>query len=121
MPLKFDNSSFLKKTNRIIDRINEDVAIPALNYAAEKVIIESKKEVPVDTGKLRDSLTHEESIISSVATSVMGSDVDYALPVHEDLQKTHPNGKAKFLEHPLFRVGPRALEEGVKREFKGLK
>lgn len=120
MPLKFDNRDFLKRTNRIINRIDEDVAIPALQFAADKVIIEARKEVPVDTGKLRDSLGHEENVISNVPTSSLGSDVDYALPVHEILDKHHPNGKAKFLEHPLFRVGPRAIEEGVQREFKKL-
>ena len=31
----------------------------------------------------------------------VGYSADYALPVHEDLQRIHPNGQAKFLEQPM--------------------
>jgi hypothetical protein len=40
------------------------------------------------------------------ATYSVGYSADYAVHVHEDLQRVHPNGQAKFLETPATLLQP---------------
>lgn len=65
-------------------------------------------QVPVDTGALRDSGRIERPQASgrevTIAFGFGGGDVDYAVYVHEDLQATHTNGKAKYLEDPALQA-----------------
>ncbi len=87
----------------------------ALKTEAELTMTESKKEVPVDTGALKDSGFVDEPKIQGdnisirlgyggVATKREANGeitVTYAIIVHEDLNAHHTVGKAKFLEDPL--------------------
>jgi len=90
----------------------------ALKTEAELTMTESKKEVPVDTGALRDSGFVDEPKISGgdisvrlgyggVATKVNEKTGEitttYAVIVHEDMKAHHVVGKAKFLEDPIKR------------------
>lgn len=61
---------------------------------------------PVDTGQLRQSLTWELTGVGSFMESAsgrvrLGSNLEYAPAVHENLDAHHPVGQAKFIETPL--------------------
>jgi len=90
----------------------------ALKQEAELTMTESKREVPVDTGSLRNSGFVEEPRINGkqisvklgyggVATKVNPKNGEvtttYAVIVHEDLSAHHAVGNAKFLENPIKR------------------
>lgn len=69
---------------------------------------ESQDEVPLDTGNLRASgklgLPEVQGNEIVVEISYGGAAADYALIVHEDLEKNFRNGKkAKYLEDPAKR------------------
>ena len=86
--LEFDLRDFNKRTNRALRNVNPKVAIPALEKVSKKIIQEAKVMTPVDTGKLRNSLNAEVKLLGT-PTAIMGSDVEYALIVHEDLSAIH--------------------------------
>lgn len=79
----------------------------ALKQEADLIMSESKKECPIDTGRLRSSAYVQAQNSGDVVVEMGYSDVDYAIYVHEDLTKYHhyPT-KAKFLEDPLNRAAP---------------
>jgi hypothetical protein len=60
----------------------------------DEVLQDSNSMCPVDTGKLRDSGRVE----TDGSTGSITYDADYAIYVHEDMSKRHPDGQAKFLE-----------------------
>lgn len=92
-----------------------------LQAVAIEVAGEAKKRTPVDTGRLRASIawaagptprTHDDSAQGQDGTLVrssyvvgaargeahVGSNVEYAPYVHEDLDAYHAVGQAKFIE-----------------------
>lgn len=76
----------------------------AATHEAEREMTISKRHVPVDTGDLR-ATGHVEpaQVQGNEVTASMGYGgpaVDYAIYVHEDLEKQHKVGQAKFLEGP---------------------
>lgn len=82
------------------------VTAAAMVLEAEKVMAESVRQVPVDTGVLRASATVSAPIISGSNVSVElgygGAASAYAMVQHERTDFNHPNGgKAKFLSDPL--------------------
>jgi len=59
----------------------------------------AKEITPVDTGRLRSSITWQKR-----DTSVdIGTNVEYAIFVHEDLDAFHRTGEAKFLTKAVTR------------------
>lgn len=90
----------------------------AVHQAAETILDASRDLVPVDTGALRDSgrVSQDglEATISYGAEDGAGRDgqdtAAYAVPQHERMDFTHPNGQAKFLEVPLHANAERAAE-----------
>lgn len=77
----------------------------AIKEIGQWVFDESQRLVPVDTGVLKatGSLQFEGGGFDTVA--VISYFIFYAIYVHEDLTKHHPNGQAKFIEDPMRRVG----------------
>jgi len=75
----------------------------ALIEEAMEIFAKSQKQVPVDTGRLRDSGIVGEGQHGDV-TIAYGT--DYALPVHERTEVKHTVGKAKFLEDPFLEAIP---------------
>lgn len=78
-----------------------------LYQEAELVMTEAKKQVPVDTGTLKNSGHVQRPVISgdeiSVTLGFGGAASDYALIQHEDLSLKHPHGgNAKYLERPFL-------------------
>jgi hypothetical protein len=78
-------------------------------YKEGAVIFEqSQDEVPIDTGNLKISGQLELPKIEGkqivVDISYGGAAADYALTVHEDMERTYQNGKkSKYLEDPVRR------------------
>jgi hypothetical protein len=88
-------------------------AAGALLAEAEAIMLESKRQVPVDLGNLRATgFVDTSDLTGSARLSVTlsyggpagsggGTHVGYAVPVHENLQARHTVGKAKYLEDPV--------------------
>lgn len=71
---------------------------------------ECKKVCPKLTGDLAETIRATPPVRKGrvVQTTIVAGDdtVDYALPVHEDLEAVHPNGEAKYIERPLQECAP---------------
>jgi len=105
MALRFNLRDFNRRTRRLEVRVKDSLARSALRETAEEILKESKSITPVDTGKLRSSLkVLGEGRSRGEVTITLGSEVDYAFFVHEDLQAKHDNGQSKFLTKPLNRA-----------------
>jgi len=93
-----------------------DVAGQALREEAEIEMEEAKRRTPVDTGALRSSgrVTSSEDGLA-VTLSFGDTAVDYALPVHEDLEMLHRVGQAKYLESVLVESSPYLVKRIAKR------
>ncbi|MFD2792582.1 hypothetical protein ACFS27_03375 [Promicromonospora vindobonensis] len=68
-----------------------------LNLGAERVRGVSVARTPIQYGDLRSSQTVVPATDADLESAVV-SDLDYAVPVHENLTARHPTGQAKFLE-----------------------
>ena len=119
MAIRFDLRDFNARTQRILNKIPTEVAAPAVEKTAKKIIGEAKAMTPVDTGRLRNSLSYDLTINGNSVSASMGSDVDYAIYVHEDLTKRHPFGQAKFLEKAIRR-NVKTLEASVRERMRRL-
>lgn len=76
-------------TAKIIEAMDFSVAriLEAIGIAAER---NAKKICPVDTGRLRNSITH--SIDNSDDTAIIGTNVEYAVYVHNGTAHPHREG-----------------------------
>lgn len=119
MSLEFDLKSFDKRIAQVLKGVTETVAAPAVDATAAKIIKDAKAITPVDTGKLRDSLDHKVKVVGNKVDATLGSDVEYALVVHEDLTANHSNGRAKFLSSSIQK-NIRTLEQEVKKRINSL-
>ena len=112
-----------KRLDYFCTRFPNQVAA-ALKQEAELTMTESKGEVPVDTGSLRNSGFVDEPKIDGnqisvkigyggVATKVNPKTGEvtttYAVIVHEDTTMNHTVGNAKFLENPIKRRRERLM------------
>ena len=88
---------------------NAGRALSQAIYREGALIFEaSQDEVPIDTGNLRASgklgtpFTEGRNVV--VEISYGGAAADYAIHVHEDMERTYRNNKkSKFLEDPAKR------------------
>ena len=84
-----------------------NVVARALYREAQIEMTESKRRVPVDTGRLRASGFVDEPVIRGTNISVMlAYGTDYAVAVHENLSAYHKIGQAKYLESVLKESSP---------------
>lgn len=97
-------------------RNRAEANVPKILYrVGEQIMIEAKKQTPVDTGNLRASghvkLPKWENTWVYVTLGFGGpagtgagqtKDVGYAVYVHENLTARHKVGSAKFLERPML-------------------
>lgn len=79
----------------------------ALDAAGLTVSGTAKTLTPVETGRLRSSITHQ--VVSDSRVDV-GTNVEYAVYVHENLNAYHPVGEAKFIEKAAAREAGRVQE-----------
>lgn len=114
------NKNFtLTGTQEVLQKLDLYIgSVPELVYGelelyAEKILSESKKEVPWDTTHLLQSGTVEPYSEGDFVGFEIGynatageSDYNYGLKQHEDLTLHHPKPgtKAKYLEDPFNRV-----------------
>ncbi|MGH7826043.1 MAG: HK97 gp10 family phage protein [Candidatus Binatia bacterium] len=93
----------------------------ALTREAEELIVEAKKETPVDTGALRNSGHVQPATIAPQRVEVVagfgGAAAPYAIYVHERTDRKHVVGGAKFLENP-FNRRLRGLEDRLVSNLK---
>lgn len=78
----------------------------ALFKEAEVIANEARRLVPVDTGALRSTIhvegPKETAAGAEVEIIAGGPAAGYAVYVHEDPTKHHPNGEYKFIEKPVL-------------------
>ena len=81
-------------------------AVDAINQAAQDVLAESQRRVPVDTGNLKGSARVDPATEREMVATVSygGTAAAYALPVHE-LHKS----RSKYLEAPARELAPKFL------------
>lgn len=97
----------MRKMQRKIDRLRKEApeAVGAALYErAVGVMTDSKKQTPVDTGRLRSSgfvSAPMEVGPGGGMKVVMGYGTEYAVFVHEDTDASHTTGNAKYLEKAL--------------------
>ena len=75
-----------------VDRVVDDRIRQALNLMGEAVEGHAKTDCPVDTGQLRNSITHR----LQDGAEYVGTNVEYA-PYVEFRDMNHKSGKAHFL------------------------
>ncbi|WP_439675999.1 hypothetical protein [Embleya sp. MST-111070] len=80
-------------------------AARGLRVAAEHVLGESRKLVPLDEGTLERS--GAAVVDDAELTAAVSYDTPYAVRVHEDMTARHaPGRQAKYLEQPLAEQAP---------------
>lgn len=72
----------------------------------------AKQECPVDTGNLRNSISHKQDFGEKFA--IVGTNVEYAPYVEFDDSKKHPTGKAHFLRDSIVTHGDEYKEIAIK-------
>ena len=100
--------SYKDNTNEVLNELSRDIgrALTRIGLSAEGY---AKKECPVDTGNLRNSITHE--VRQSEKSVYIGTDVEYAAYVELGTTRTKakPYLKPAATEHPA--VYKRIIEE----------
>jgi len=83
----------------------------------QTVLVESKKECPVDSGALRGSgHVPEPEVTDGNIRATIGYSQGYAYWVHELIDNWHePPTKAKYLEDPLMAALPTITEKIIER------
>lgn len=90
-----------------------------LNTSAELVRGRSVARTPLEYGDLRSSQTVVPATPDELESAVV-SDLDYAVPVHENLTAYHDDGQAKFLESAALESRPdveQIMAAAVRRKF----
>ena len=121
--LKFTGFKELKRNLKGATRKYRSATLAAVYEEAQGTMDMSQRQVPIDTGELKDSAFVTKPTLSNPIV-VMGYSADHAVPVHERLEVRHPIGKAKFLEDPANKResgAVRRIARATKRNFeKGL-
>lgn len=80
--------------------------VSAVRMEAEAIMLASQRQVPVDTGNLKNSKSVEVKETRDGANITLAYRAEYATFVHEDLDANHVVGNAKFLENPVKAAVP---------------
>jgi len=106
----------LEQLDTFIANYQDEVSV-AFWQELSKVMNDSKKICPVDTGRLRSSGYVFDPIVSfDEITIQLGYATDYAFWVHENLNARHTYPTcAKFLEWPLDMASGKILQNVVDR------
>lgn len=101
---------------KVVDAMEAELPIE-LAEAQRKCPVDVRPKAPHpgalrDSGKVEVSMTPKgvQGTISFGGLSLDGTDVDYAVPVHEDLEAHHEVGEAKFLESTIDESKPYLLQ-----------
>lgn len=94
-------------------------AVEGLNLLAERDRAIAVPLTPIQYGDLRSGHTVVPATPDELTSAVV-NDLDYAVPVHEDLTARHPSGQAKYFEEAATQVEPEVepiLGAALRREF----
>lgn len=125
MSLRIDfkgQAELMEALSRLASKV-PGVMSAALRAEAEIEMTEAKARTPVDTGALRGSgrVVGPDIDVSGGTPDVTvklqfgNASVDYAVPVHENLDVFHPTGQAKYLESVLVESAPHLAARIAKR------
>lgn len=89
----------LKNLNKEIKGI-KNRSLAGLKAAGLKVQAEAQRRVPVDTGNLKGSAS-TDTLSKNPPAVAISFGAAYGIFVHENLEATHINGEAKFLENAV--------------------
>lgn len=97
--MKIQGLDQLQKQLKSAPRALETAVENALALGIAMVETESKRRSPLDTGTLRSSIggVRGYSFVKGLKAGV-GTNLDYAIYVHENLRARHPIGEAKFMD-----------------------
>lgn len=107
-----------RKMQQALARVTDGMKVSerqAADAEAEGILASAKPNVPVQTGKLRDSGEAETKVSATGVEAEMsfgGQGVEYAVPVHERPGKGH-----KYLERP-FRDAEAGMAGRIARRVK---
>lgn len=104
-----------ESNRRAVDEVLREKALLVLTAAGEIVTSKAKLLTPVDTGRLRNSITYE--VDKEEKETIIGSPVEYAPDVELGTSKQRAQ---PFLEPALF-DSAQQINEIAKREFGGIK
>jgi hypothetical protein len=111
----------IARTKRRVDSLakaDKQALRRGMAKAGRYLLRESKLLVPVKTGKLKSSGSSKVLNNSDKKPEyIVSYKKKYAIYVHEDLTKFHPNGQAKFLEQPA-RQHRKTLINIIEKEVK---
>ena len=113
-------NNVLTNLNKAMNKIKEGIE-DGVAESAEIIESESKKLTPVDSGALKDSHYTSTGKKGSVIVGETGLTEEYAVPVHENLQRNYDTGEAKFLEkgaNKSTRKIVRAVSKNIKQKAK---
>lgn len=80
--------------------------VQGMVYEAEKVMTESQRQVPVDTGRLKNSKFVDHRNDRDGVVSTIGYRTEYAIHVHERDRNYRGSGKWQYLRDPLSAAMP---------------
>jgi hypothetical protein len=114
-----------KNLSKVINYLEDDAALIAIDAALDPIFATSQYYVPVDTGKLKKSGFKEVGTFRGRPRGIVGyakgGDPHYATIVHEDMEMSHkPPTSAKFLERAFKEEQDEALRraaESLKKVF----
>jgi hypothetical protein len=93
------------KNFKALDARTQQAYRQGVRLEAERIMTASQQEVPVKTGRLKNSKFMVVTESSRGASILMGYRAHYAVFVHE-MQKNYTVGKWKVLEDPMKRAIP---------------
>lgn len=100
----------IKRFQRTMRRIPEDIRQPVLEELAEALVGEAQFDAPIKTGVLKDSHTVGEFENGSI---VIGVNTNYALAVHE----THPS-KSRWFINAIARNFRRITRASIRKQLR---
>jgi hypothetical protein len=103
----------LRRELRRLEKKFPDAVDKALAEEALDLLAASQDEVPVDTGRLKN--TGVVGAMRGRIGYIVAYGTDYALPVHERTEVRHTVGKAKYLEDPFNRAATGMTRRLVQR------
>ena len=98
--LKIKGDKELIRTIRKYAKAYPKAVLESIEEQGHKIMLESKKQVPVKTGRLkRSGRVFVENVLNKVTLAYGTS---YGLNVHERYEVFHKNGKPRFLQDPIL-------------------
>lgn len=98
------NFSMTDNSEQVLDALRRQLVL-GLEAVGQEAEGYAKDDVPVDTGRLRNSIAHK--VDSSEQAVYIGTNVEYAPYVEFNDKAQHPSGKAHFLRDAATTHGDR--------------